>query len=193
MLPIRAYDAVQPWATSKILFKVSEFDYADWGRPLIVLKYQTGESLTLSLDTLVRADFRGANFHRLMFDGMDLQNADFSRASLRNVGFVGSKISGVKMVGARLMNSYFMRVIARNSDLTNAIAVGADFSNGDFTGATLYNLDVRFANLERTKLVGADVRVKNAGDASWHGATYDENTIWPSNFDPEKAGAKKMP
>ncbi|MNT62745.1 Pentapeptide repeats (8 copies) [compost metagenome] len=106
---------------------------------------------------------------------------------------MGSKLSGVKMVEAWLINSYFMRVIARNSDFTNAIAICADFSNGDFTGATLCNLDVRFASLERTKLVGADVRVKNAEDASWHGATYDENTIWPSNFDPEKAGAKKMP
>lgn len=159
---------------------------------MIILKYQTGESLELSLDSLIQADFRGASFHRLMFDGMDLRNADFSRASLRNVGFVGSHISGVKMVGARLMNSYFMRAIARNSDLTSAVAIGADFSDGDLTGATLYDLDVRFANFERTKLVGADVRVKNAGEASWHGATYDENTLWPSNFDPEGAGAIKI-
>ncbi|AZS79893.1 pentapeptide repeat-containing protein [Achromobacter spanius] len=32
------------------------------------------------MDALVRADFRGANFHRLMFDDMDLQAADFSRS-----------------------------------------------------------------------------------------------------------------
>lgn len=159
---------------------------------MIILKYQTGETLELSLDTLTEADFVGASFHRVMFDGMDLQGADFSLASLRNVGFVGSHISGIKMVGARLMNSYFMRVIAKNSDFTNAVAIGADFSDGDFTGANLYNLDVRFSNWERTTLVGADVRVKNAGDASWRGAIYDQNTIWPSHFDPEGAGAIKV-
>lgn len=160
---------------------------------MIILKCQTGESIELNLDTLNQADFRGVSFHRVMFDGLDLEGADFSRASLRNVGFVGANISRVKMVGAKLMNSYFMKAIARGSDFTSAIAIGADFSAGDFSGAKLYDLDVRFSNWEKTNLHGADVRVRNAMSASWWGAAYDKNTVWPSGFDPEAAGAIKFP
>ncbi|OWT53623.1 hypothetical protein CEY08_28860 [Achromobacter insolitus] len=159
------------------------------GKPLITLKYQTGESFTVHLNSLVGANFRDVNFHRIIFDGMDLRGADFSRANLRNVGFVEAEISDVKMQNAFLVNSYFMGAKMHFAKLTGATLVGADFTGADLTGAIFFNANAQFSCFQKAKLTGADMRVENAERALWAGSIYDEKTLWPMGFDPEKFGA----
>jgi uncharacterized protein YjbI with pentapeptide repeats len=159
------------------------------GESLITLRYQTGELFTVNLNSLIGANFRNANFHRIIFDEMNLRDADLSGAILRNAGFVGAEISGAKMQDASLMNAYFMGAKMLGAKLNNAILVGADFTGADLTGATCFNANARFSCFHRAKIVGADMRVENAEQAQWVDATYDAKTLWPMGFDPEKYGA----
>lgn len=74
---------------------------------MIVLLYQTGESLELDLDSLIGANFEGKNWHRIIFDGKILQDCNFTNSSLRNSGFIGADLSNAKLQGALLMNALF--------------------------------------------------------------------------------------
>jgi hypothetical protein len=55
----------------------------------------------------------------------------------------------------------------------------------------LGGVDLSESNLSQADLRGADLRGANLRQANLQGATYNDQTIWPPNFDPATAGAIK--
>ncbi|MDX1520526.1 MAG: pentapeptide repeat-containing protein, partial [Anaerolineae bacterium] len=84
-------------------------------------------------------------------------------------------------------------------DLTGLNLRGLNLSGADLHGANLFVADLQQANLSRANmagvdlgganLVGADLRGTNLEGADLRGAKYDEQTMWPANFNPGRAGA----
>jgi uncharacterized protein YjbI with pentapeptide repeats len=56
-------------------------------------------------------------------------------------------------------------------------------TGADLSGANLYGAD-----LSDAKLGGADLSRANLVAADLSGATYDEFTVWPDDFDPGSTG-----
>ena len=82
------------------------------------------------------------------------------------------------------------------ADLRGADLEGADLRNADFTRATLGRAFVDAADLRGARLDLADLRDVDLGGARLEGATvrganYDNNTGWPTGFNPDAGGARK--
>ena len=97
---------------------------------------------------------------------LDLQEANFREYDFSGLSFNRSNLSNAILVRTKFTGSYLLDV-----NFQGALLQGANFQ-----GAAIFRADLSGANLE---------------GANFQGAYYDENTIWPENFDPEAAGAKK--
>jgi len=67
----------------------------------------------------------------------------------------------------------------RELDLKQAIMVEADLSGANLEGANLSEVDLR-----RAKLQGANLKNTHLSHATLYKATYDDFTVWPSDFNP---------
>ncbi|WP_179537481.1 MULTISPECIES: pentapeptide repeat-containing protein [Pseudomonadaceae] len=54
---------------------------------MITVRFETGDSLELSIDSFVGADLKGINFHRAVFEYLDFSKADFTGCDLRGSVF----------------------------------------------------------------------------------------------------------
>ncbi len=81
----------------------------------------------------------------------------------------GADLAGVNLSGANLREANLFVANLRRANLS-----GANLEGGDLGGADLSGADLRRANLQ-----GTDLR----------GAKFDNDTMWPLNFDPIRAGA----
>ncbi len=77
-------------------------------------------------------------------------------------------------------------VSLKGADLRGSNLFVADLRQADLSGANLAGVDLGGA-----KLHGADLRQANLDEADLRGAKYDDGTIWPTNFNPTRAGAVK--
>ncbi|MDP6771926.1 MAG: pentapeptide repeat-containing protein, partial [Anaerolineales bacterium] len=94
-------------------------------------------------------------------------------------------LNGANMLSAKLEKTVLVRVNFTGANLCKANMSGADLRNANLRNANLYEANLDGANLRGASLVGS-----NLGKISMQGATYDESTKWPVNFDPEDYGAK---
>ena len=102
----------------------------------------TGE-LILELETLQRANLRGADLHDADLRGADLQDADLWYATSR----------GAKLLGANLQRANLLGADLRGADLRKTDLLGADLRKADLRGA-----DVRGANLRGAAIVVRGLR-----------------------------------
>ncbi|MEK6238309.1 MAG: pentapeptide repeat-containing protein, partial [Planctomycetales bacterium] len=58
--------------------------------------------------------------------------------------------------------------------------------------AALIGANLKDCDLSGVKLQGADLTNAQILGASWAGAEYDENTVWPAGTDPQSLGASKI-
>lgn len=84
----------------------------------------------------------------------------------------GTDLSGVNLRGANLREANLF-----TANLSRANLNGANLEGADLGGANLRGVDLRQANLR-----GTDLR----------GAKYNGDTLWPTNFDPIRAGAVRQ-
>jgi len=103
----------------------------------------------------------------------------FTLAYLRGADLRGANLSGVDLFGVRLVGADL-----RGADLGGANLGSTDLSHADLSSANLHSAD-----LSDAKLKGADLRDSELTDAILSGATYDDYTTWPEDFDPISAGA----
>jgi uncharacterized protein YjbI with pentapeptide repeats len=165
------------------------------------------------------ADFTGASLTDIVFNEVDLsnatlrntqlekgrwQNVDLSGADLEgahgSIQFIASKFDGLwapwadlpglaflgsgrgaVFAGSNLKGSAFSGSDLTNSDFSNADLSDANLDGAVLTGASLRKADLRRATLRFAKLAGADLL----------DAVYNQATIWPDEFDPVAAGARK--
>ena len=118
--------------------------------------------------------------------GVQLEKADLGNGVLwQNVILRGANLKGAEFYWANL----FM------SDLSHANCegtkfLGADLEEVNFTGANLRNTTFRKNNIGiYTNVRGANFSETNIEEAIFEldGAIYDEDTIFPANFDIEKS------
>jgi BTB/POZ domain-containing protein KCTD9 len=88
-------------------------------------------------------------------------------------------VSGIYLWRANLSGTNLSK-----ASLNGAKLGGAFLSEANLSGADLRKADLWGANLSRADLSGANLRKANLS-----GAIYTENTTWPDDFNPEKAGA----
>jgi uncharacterized protein YjbI with pentapeptide repeats len=113
----------------------------------------------LTMAILRKSDFRRANLHDVNFTNAVMEKANFANATLINAN----------LTGADLRDANFTEANLAGSNLTNPKLIGTNFQKADLEGANLSKANIENANFE--------------------GVSYAENTIWPINFNPKKAGA----
>ena len=133
-----------------------------------------------------------------------LAGADLSRANLTYMDFTDAKLDGAILARADLRWSQLKGASFRNADLTGAECRVAKATRAVFEGATLTRCNLEWTNLTRAdfrdadlrkadlaaaNLRGADFTGANLEGATLRGAAYDEQTRWPSGFEPP-AGMK---
>jgi BTB/POZ domain-containing protein KCTD9 len=91
--------------------------------------------------------------------------------------------------GASLRNIDLPEAELRRIDLAGADLVGARLLETDLTGATLNNANLSKANLYRARLYGASLIGANLEGADLRRSLYDDQTVFPKNFNPERSGA----
>jgi hypothetical protein len=147
---------------------------AEAAQAFVELERSTGKKLAnlsraqLENATLVGGDFSGANLVGAVLRGADLRSANFSGASL-----VRAELQGANLVLTDLEGAQLRWAELRGSNL----------------GARLRGADMRWADLR-----GADLtQAFDLDEATLIDALFDDQTVWPENFDFEAAGAKEAP
>ena len=153
---------------------------------------------------LTGKDFSGASLNGANFSEATLKGADFTSATLKRANFRGADLSNTRFPKADLTEADFRESVfspflsATDLSKANLEGLNVNGAGGDackFRGANLKNTkgwgimhgcdfsnaDVRGANFRAAQFTSG-IRFRNA--------VYDEDTTWPSGFDPAEAGAK---
>jgi uncharacterized protein YjbI with pentapeptide repeats len=107
-------------------------------------------------------------------------------ANARAANFDDADLSEADLEGAKLQVSTFHGATLRSANLRAAHASGASFAGADLSGANLSGCDIGHARFEGAKLEGADMRCLRIETATFTDASFDERTIWPDGFAPQR-------
>jgi len=132
---------------------------------------------------LNNAILREADLRETVLAGASLCETQLFAADLRRAQVtLDAKLRGAVLVSATLSAATI------DADLTDTDLEGADLSGVTFGPATcLQGTILRNANLSGAKLN----EVPQGKDVDLHGATYDDDTVWPQWINAETMGAKK--
>jgi len=114
------------------------------------------------------------------FPGNDLNERDLSGFSLPGKNFRGAYFVRANLRGAKL----------HGANLTHAWLTDADLRGTHFDAIELYPSNTLFPS--DTLRLGPIQPEADMNGAHLSGAKYDDDTRWPSNIDPEAAGAIKV-
>jgi uncharacterized protein YjbI with pentapeptide repeats len=145
---------------------------------------------------LTGVDMTEADFYWAMFNDAVLENAILARCDLRGAVFNGANLRGANLRGAKggLDNvggsTDFIGADLSGADLSRAEIGGADFTDAKLIGADLSGVNAVSAMPAHrtTRFEGADLSDARLAGARLAGAIYDERTIFPRGFDPDRAG-----
>jgi uncharacterized protein YjbI with pentapeptide repeats len=130
---------------------------------------------------------------------IDLSGADLSGAELTSLDFDGARFDGARLVDANLRSCPIKGASFRDADLTQATfwackgaeavfegstMAGSNFDRAGVRRANFRSADLKAAYLGGADLRGADLTGADLAGADLSGALYDEQTRWPSGFDP---------
>ena len=175
------------------------------------LSYQVKNlgGIGLGLNELSGWDFSGQLLTGAIFGYSSLQNASFEGANLTNAYLFGARLEGADLTGAIITGANFAEAYITNDqlystesyrlknlsgiDLASAELNGSDLQQQNLTNAFLSSYDLigtRLvdANLRGSKLAGADLLYATLTGADFRGATYNQWTRFPEEFDPIAAG-----
>ncbi|MGB5713217.1 MAG: pentapeptide repeat-containing protein [Waterburya sp.] len=113
----------------------------------------------------------------------NLKNADLSDADLRESSLIRAELSGANLRRANLAGADLSRANLAIAELKEANLTGACLNKACLISAKLIQVDLSYANLTGTYLMGVDLSKTNL-----KGSFYNDETNFPSNFDPVSAG-----
>lgn len=129
------------------------------------------------------------DFRKVNFDDLDLSGAVLERANLEDVVWCGTKLKHANLKGADFYWAILFTSDLSYADLEEAQFRGADLKEVNFQGANLRKVNFGRDNLGgSTQLQGANLDQADTTDANFVGAEYDDRTLFPSFFDPNKHG-----
>lgn len=172
----------------------------------------------LSRANLRGADLRGAYLVHASLEAADLREARFDGAFLQKANLIDANLEHASLAEADLRGAVYSRREGRhhrleaeqdrthwpagfNPHIREAVAlgpgaelnhtrlVGADLRARDLTGASFRGADLRRADLSGADLSGADLSSARLEETHLEGAIYNPMTRWPAEFDPDAAGA----
>ena len=142
---------------------------------------------------------RGTDLTQAILDGVGLEHAIYDTETIWPNGFElpESKLYCLQpkadLRKANLRDADLSGAILSKANFSAAELGGADLGQADVSGANFKKADLRRANLRHAKLLGANLSSAKLQGAIFTESVYDENTKWPSDFQPEKVGCIKLP
>ena len=142
--------------------------------------------------------FSGDNLEpNAQLSNANLSNANLSNANLSNANLTNANLSNANLYGAVLTHLSFANLSyaeMSNVNLVQSNMLRANLSYSNLTGsnmslAALYLTDLSFTNLSNANL--SNINYWNT--VNFAGATYNSQTILPTNFDPVAAGMTFVP
>ena len=138
-------------------------------------------------------NFSAANLERADLENIFLSRIYLNQANLNNANLKNSDLSDANLTESSLVNANLANAHLTGIDLSNA-----DLTNADFTDSILTQANFREASLEKTSFMSAvlieanftkvDLSKTNLSNANLKDAVYDDDTIFPSDFDPVSKG-----
>ncbi len=108
-----------------------------------------------------------------------LKNINFQKIDLSKKKLINKIIDKCDFWESNLKFSYF-----ENCKIKNTIFSDADLCNSSFINSKLYNVNFSHSNLKNVNFKGCQFKNINLREA-----IFDDKTIWPKKFNPEKFGA----
>lgn len=167
----------------------------------IKLKKAIFQKISLQKTSLNQITFNKCDIREVNFKESQLKQVDFSHTNLSQVNFDKAILTDVNFQNATLNQVNFSQTILHNVDMSylnlsdlKLNLSQLDLSNSKFIRANLMGVNLSGANLENVNLSGANLCSANLENANLNGtklilATYNENTIFPTNFNPIRFGA----
>jgi len=157
------------------------------------LKFVTDRVIKIDSDTLESLSFNDFDLHRVILEELRMDNSTFVNANLRGSflwksSFIDCNFKFANLIMADLRESILIRANLSSCKLNNALLDNTDLSN-----ACLENADVSGTSFVNSKMLGANMDCKNIDEANLKGSVFNDQTIWPINFDPLKKGALYTP
>ncbi len=149
----------------------------------IKLKKAKLQGTDLVRSKLTRADLSRADLQEANLGWADLDGCDLEKSNLRNANLIGAKLREANLKAANLEQAILNGADLSNADMSESRLTGADLNWAVMVGANLSGADLRKANLG-----WADLRNADLNEAILTKARYNDQTVWPSGFDPDAAG-----
>lgn len=148
--------------------------------------------------SLVGTSFKGASFSGVVATDCDFEKADFSGAKMSDFACTGCTLRGARLAGADLSAAKLVSADLQASDGSHLRLAGATLSSTNVTDAVwpsanlsnakVGNSDFSGANLKGANLMGSNFASATLTEAVLLGAVADDQTQWPTGFDPRSAG-----
>ncbi|MEG4227111.1 pentapeptide repeat-containing protein [Microcoleus sp. N9_B2] len=166
--------------------------------------------VNLSRRVLNQVNFSRANLSSAELSETNLYFSNLSEANLCHANLHQANLSSANLGKTQLLNANLSEVNLSNSNLSEAnlsgvnlskvhLLLGTNFSRANLSKANLTGLNLRSsqlmkanlsnANLSNTNLLNAKLEGANLEGAKLQQALYNAETIFPTGFDPVKAGA----
>lgn len=124
---------------------------------------------------------------------LDLRYAVMSGLEGEGAILEGSNLDGADLSGADLYWAYAQGASFEGACLRGASLRGANLRDCNLRGADLRDADLSPSNVaSRTELLGANLADADSTGANLSNAEYDEDTRFPSGFDPQRHGMVKV-
>jgi uncharacterized protein YjbI with pentapeptide repeats len=154
----------------------------------IASDYKNGER-DFRKSNLRFANLKGQTLNKADLSGSNLVWAKFDQASLKGTFLRFCNTTGASFYGADLRDADLRGTFIGTADFSRANLKNADLRGLNFSQAKLANANFAGCQLNQANLRGLDLSQTNIHKAILVIARYDEKTVWPSGFDPTKAGA----
>ena len=141
--------------------------------------------------SLSKTDMRSANISHANLMEADLRKSNLIRSNLHGAILSKTKLSGSIYDESTTWPDHFDHLscgslcIGPNADLS-----GKNLANMNLSGANLQGANLSGTNLKRAVLEGVNLTGASLVNTILEQAIYDDQTLWPQNFNPQAKGAK---
>ncbi len=136
----------------------------------------------------VEGEWRQRTLRYAYLDGIDLHGASLADAALGFASLRGAVLTDVDFTEAFLISANFTE-----ADLSRATLRHANLHGVTFRKANLTDADLSYATLQSADWRGAILTGANLNRATLKHGHYDQDTVWPEGFVPDKHHLKYQP
>lgn len=169
------------------IFQIYNTNVFSFAKPYEILsRYNRGET-NFRRTELSKAPLMGVSLKGIQLDGSNLREANLNSSNLSDSSFIQTDLALVDLVKAVLTGVNFERANLYQANLREA-----HLKEANFTKANLQGADLSDAHLFNAVFAGADLRETKLQEEYHYEVFYDSQTTFDDQFEPEKAGWKKL-